>query len=92
MARASGRAHTSLTTFKQLDIRDRTHARRAAKGNSINDSLDVPLVDRELLDELELTTNLTIAATASTGSLHPHQVDRILGLAPPTNSCEGEAR
>lgn len=58
----------------------------------MNDSLDVPLVDLDLLDELELTTNLSIAATDSSGPLPGHQVDRILGLTPRVPSSERPGR
>lgn len=54
--------------------------------SSIKDSLDVALLDLEFLDELELATNLIIAATQSSGPLPPCQIDRILGLTPKTNA------
>jgi hypothetical protein len=52
----------------------------------MDDQLDVPLEDSELLAEVELTTNLMIAAS-EVESLAPQEVDRLLGLEvgePPT--------
>ncbi|GAB2737595.1 hypothetical protein GCM10027273_15570 [Nocardioides pakistanensis] len=46
----------------------------------VDDKLNVPLEDAELLDEVELTTNLIIAASESEASLSQEQVDRLLGL------------
>jgi hypothetical protein len=46
----------------------------------MDDQLDVPLEDAELLAEVELTTNLIIAATAAEATLPQDEVDRILGL------------
>jgi hypothetical protein len=47
----------------------------------VDDQLNVPLEDAELLAEVELTTNLIIAATES-DSLSQAQVDELLGLRP----------
>ena len=47
----------------------------------MDDQLDVPLEDAELLAEVELTTNLIIAATESEARLSQAQVDQLLGLA-----------
>ena len=46
----------------------------------MDDQLNVPLVDAELLAEVELTTNLIIAASESDGTLTQDQVDQILGV------------
>jgi hypothetical protein len=46
----------------------------------VDDSLNVPLEDTELLAEVELTTNLIIAASESEASLTQEQVDALLGL------------
>ena len=46
----------------------------------MHDQLNVPLEDGELLDEVELTTNLIIAASAAPEPLTQEVVDRILGL------------
>ncbi|WP_188113314.1 hypothetical protein [Nocardioides humilatus] len=44
------------------------------------DPFDVALEDSDLLSEVELTTNLIIAATASDGPLPVEEIDRILGV------------
>lgn len=46
------------------------------------DPFDVALEDSDLLREVELTTNLIIAATASDGPLPVEEIDRILGVVP----------
>jgi hypothetical protein len=46
----------------------------------INDQLNVVLEDLELLAEVELTTNLIIAASGSGGTLSKVEVDRLLGV------------
>ena len=50
----------------------------------MEDQLNVPLEDAELLAEVELTTNLIIAASESETSLPQEEVDRLLGLEPDT--------
>ena len=50
----------------------------------MDDQLNVPLEDAELLAEVELTTNLIIAASESEAALAQDEVDRLLGLEPPT--------
>lgn len=47
------------------------------------DQFDVTLEDGDLLVEVELTTNLIIAASASDDRLPLAEIDRILGVAPP---------
>jgi hypothetical protein len=49
----------------------------------MNDQLDVPLEDAELLAEVELTTNLIIAASESESTLSQQEIDRLLGLGGP---------
>ena len=49
----------------------------------MDDQLNVPLEDAELLAEVELTTNLIIAASESEATLPQHEVDRLLGVEPP---------
>jgi hypothetical protein len=44
------------------------------------DQLDVPLEDSELLAEVELTTNLIIAASESPSQLAQDEIDRLLGI------------
>jgi hypothetical protein len=46
----------------------------------MDDQLNVPLEDSELLAEVELTTNLIIAASESESTLPQDEVDRLLGL------------
>jgi hypothetical protein len=46
----------------------------------MEDQLNVPLEDAELLAEVELTTNLIIAASESDASLPQEEIDRLLGL------------
>ncbi|GAA4820177.1 hypothetical protein GCM10025786_29600 [Nocardioides caeni] len=45
------------------------------------DQFDVTLEDGDLLVEVELTTNLIIAASASDERLSAEEIDRILGVA-----------
>lgn len=49
----------------------------------MDDQLDVPLEDAELLAEVELTTNLIIAASESEATLGQDEVDRLLGVDSP---------
>lgn len=44
------------------------------------DQLDVSLEDVDLLDEVELTTNLIIAASESPGPIPASEVDHLLGV------------
>ncbi len=46
----------------------------------MDDQLNVPLEDAELLAEVELTTNLMIAASEAEAVLPQEEVDRLLGL------------
>lgn len=46
----------------------------------VDDQLNVPLVDAELLEEVELTTNLIIAASEADAILSQAAVDDLLGL------------
>jgi hypothetical protein len=46
----------------------------------VDDQLNVPLEDAELLAEVELTTNLIIAASESDDHLSQEEIDRILGV------------
>jgi hypothetical protein len=49
----------------------------------MDDQLNVPLEDSELLAEVELTTNLIIAASESEATLGQDEVDRLLGVEAP---------
>jgi hypothetical protein len=51
------------------------------RSSVVDDKLNVPLEDAELLAEVELTTNLIIAASESEATLSQEQVDYLLGLA-----------
>jgi hypothetical protein len=46
----------------------------------VDDQLNVPLEDSELLAEVELTTNLIIAASEAESRLDQDEVDRLLGV------------
>jgi hypothetical protein len=46
------------------------------------DQFDVSLEDVDLLGEVELTTNLIIAASEADERLAPDEIDRILGVVP----------
>lgn len=46
------------------------------------DQFDVSLEDADLLGEVELTTNLIIAASEAEGPLSEPEIDRILGVVP----------
>ena len=47
----------------------------------MDDRLDVPLEDAELLAEVELTTNLIIAASEADADLTREQIDQLLGIS-----------
>ena len=48
----------------------------------MHDQFDISLEDSDLLTEVEMTTNLIIAASEADGPLSQDEIDRILGLAP----------
>lgn len=48
----------------------------------MQDQFDISLEDGDLLSEVELTTNLIIAASESDGPLGVAEIDRILGVTP----------
>jgi hypothetical protein len=48
----------------------------------MHDQFDVTLEDADLLGEVELTTNLIIAASESDDHLTAAEIDRILGVEP----------
>ena len=52
----------------------------------MHDQFDVTLEDSDLLGEVELTTNLIIAASESDVRLAPDEIDRILGVEPDETS------
>ena len=49
-------------------------------GGLVRDQFDVTLEDSDLLGEVELTTNLIIAASESEDHLSDDQIDSILGI------------
>jgi hypothetical protein len=48
----------------------------------VHDQFDVTLEDADLLSEVELTTNLIIAASEADEHLTTAEIDRILGVRP----------
>ncbi len=48
----------------------------------MHDQFDVTLEDMDLLGEVELTTNLIIAASEADEMLTGDEIDRILGVLP----------
>ena len=48
----------------------------------MHDQFDVTLEDADLLGEVELTTNLIIAASESDDHLSAGQIDAVLGVVP----------
>ncbi|MDQ3485837.1 MAG: hypothetical protein M3445_10580, partial [Actinomycetota bacterium] len=50
------------------------------KATSVNDQLDVTVHDTEVLDEIEMMTNLIIATSESDGPLTQVRIDAILGV------------
>ena len=48
----------------------------------MHDQFDVSLEDSDLLVEVEMTTNLIIAASESDEALSQDQIDAILGVVP----------
>ena len=57
----------------------------------MGDQLNVPLEDAELLAEVELTTNLIIAASEAGGTLPQDEIDRLLGVVPVGSGPAGVA-
>lgn len=52
------------------------------RSDEVHDQFDVTLEDSDLLGEVELTTNLIIAASESDDHLSETQIDQILGVVP----------
>jgi hypothetical protein len=48
----------------------------------MHDQFDISLEDSDLLTEVELTTNLIIAASEADGRLSVAEIDKILGVSP----------
>ena len=56
--------------------------RDVLRSDEVHDQFDVSLEDSDLLGEVELTTNLIIAASESDDRLSDDQIDEILGVVP----------
>ncbi len=54
---------------------------RSSPGGHVHDQFDVSLEDVDLMREVELTTNLIVAASESDGPLSIEEIDAILGVA-----------
>jgi hypothetical protein len=52
------------------------------------DPFDVRLEDAELLDEVELTANLIVAANQSETHMSVNEIDQILGVIPQPRTGE----
>ncbi|MGB0101705.1 MAG: hypothetical protein WBP61_15610 [Nocardioides sp.] len=52
------------------------------RSDEVHDQFDVTLEDSDLLGEVELTTNLIIAASETEDQLSADQIDEILGVVP----------
>ena len=57
----------------------------------MHDQFDVTLEDADLLGEVELTTNLIIAASESEDHLSADEIDQILGVVPQPPAPRREA-
>lgn len=51
-----------------------------SRGDEVHDQFDVTLEDADLLGEVELTTNLIVAASESDEHLSTAEIDEILGV------------
>lgn len=51
------------------------------KAEQVNDQLDVDIHDANVLNEIEMMTNLIIATSESDGPLTQNQIDLILGVS-----------
>jgi hypothetical protein len=55
-------------------------------GENLDDTLSYTLTDDDLESEIELVSELVVAATSSDGPLDQDQVDQLLGLRPEQDS------
>ena len=60
--------------------RETVHNCGGGRDTAVHDQFDVTLEDADLLGEVELTTNLIIAASESEGPLSLDEIDKILGV------------
>jgi hypothetical protein len=65
---------------RTLDGNDPPESHVVREGPDMYDQFDVTLEDADLLGEVELTTNLIIAASESDDHLSQEEIDRILGI------------
>ncbi|MBC9735368.1 hypothetical protein [Nocardioides marmotae] len=63
-------------------MNEESRAAGEQKEARVHDQFDVTLEDADLLGEVELTTNLIIAASESDEHLSDEEIDRILGVTP----------
>ncbi|WP_435747809.1 hypothetical protein [Nocardioides sp. SYSU DS0663] len=63
-------------------MNENPHPTRQLEEAPVHDQFDVTLEDADLLGEVELTTNLIIAASESDEHLEAEEIDRILGVVP----------
>ncbi|GGO93675.1 hypothetical protein GCM10011584_32930 [Nocardioides phosphati] len=57
----------------------------------MSDQFDVSLEDPDLLGEVEMTTNLIIAASEAAGPLDQEEIDAILGVEPGVGAASDDA-
>ena len=79
--------HISDLAFRFQDPRapltlEEGNPREGLRSDEVPDQFDVSLEDSDLLGEVELTTNLIIAASESDDRLSDDQIDEILGVVP----------
>jgi hypothetical protein len=71
-----------------LEVRPPTRARASVptpthlRSSRMSDQFDISLEDGELLNEVELTASLIVAASEADGPLSQEEIDRILGVTP----------
>ena len=58
------------------------------RGTTVQDQFEVTLEDVDLLGEVELTTNLIIAASESEAHLSTAEIDAVLGVEPAEDPAE----
>jgi hypothetical protein len=69
-------------TMGESPVGDSTGHSATLEGLAVHDQFDVTLEDSDLLGEVELTTNLIIAASESDVRLSTDEIDKILGVEP----------
>jgi hypothetical protein len=67
-----------VTKLDRRDVGSDPHRRQGVV--IVDDVLDVPLKDSDVLDEIEMTSNLIIAASESEVRLPQQRIDEILGV------------